>query len=1427
MTNEIECTGVKVLDPVDGLVGYVEDVKPYHTKIVEVLVEYVFGEPVDVTILEDPHLQIDIARPSEPFVAFSCDDGYSSRPYGGPSIWPVLSPNQSIPFETYPAINASTNSFTVPGDRTDDFSSGTEIQLITFVEDYEHVFDIVDINSGPAGTGFFVIDDGVAPNDFATNHPVWSGSPIAGHAIEAFGTTADDNRQFIVTNIVPASPSPGLTTVYVAQAVLSQGPSGKLGMVRSVGNNTGTFTVIQSGYSKGFIDSWPGYPVPSTYEIGDDPHTIVTVSGSLNTPSFNPSTETYAAFVRLKPLQIERVLSYSNASAEYDLSIPDFSQTPDEGYLRRDIISVTPSSLDGFGNAIPDSGKIVVRENLEVSNIFIGDDVRIFGSTGNNGTYTITSISYDLSTGETILGVQEHIVSSTADGVIQIDVPSNVFIVDGNHSSRFSQGTRFEVVGGSYAGRYTTLTSDFYNGKTRVRTTKDIVNVERGYRIQDVTSGFVVRGDRTPDFPVGSQFNIVGSSLNDGSYTVASATYVDYEGSPSVFVNQSTIVPNETIATITGSPTIEIKGEIIPSVAGMIKESLLGFGESSDFCDFNPEGIVRVKIHEQLSFDGLGLDLHDDIIAYNLENNDTWGYELPLETTFGTTQPSIPSQSFAPASPTTNDLWFNTSIVPIPGVTTASETLHIWNGYKWKSITTAWWLDTDTNLLYYRTKTKYVDTNWVLALAEPPGFSSIQPAIGKTILLGTETFTVEDEGGTPQSTFEFTSLTVPSSGSPPEEVLVEVTINGVPADFVLDSPTQFTLVDVPVWDVGDIVEASVYQNTNFYTTTGITLQGSPPSHQPYSWDYETNADVQRYGVEAHKVFHRDVDILSSGGSPASSAYVLYGGNYVNRFIPENRFDVWKFTTPGSQLATHQTTTFPIVDVDDENQYIFIYGEWTWLFATGRIISVRTSGNNYQEFEIGDATVVGSPTLTQIQIQQPDVVESPAESPTDPIQYFYNPGVEIVQIDNVSDTIIVRGDVSSSYSVGMKIRVTNSTSGNNGIWTVGGTTYFPPLGSPPTATDLGQTGIALVENIPDIDTSGSSLVHTPIHQNYSRDLGVIVGAVYDPVLTGSPDIDVKTYVVPTTPVDTDAEGITYTWIGPLRIEMAIAHETQISTTFLDGVSASHEMMITADQTGTPPKGVASTFVTEDLNFGWGMVHRWNIIGTDSSSNTIYLAGDVTGALDNNDRASITGSAGNDGDYEIGSFVYNIGLNRTEIALTSDGSPSGLIVDPPGSPQQAGYFTLKNIDVTNWFQYLIKEARPERGSPPTPVNVFEVNGNATGDVQNGQQFRVMGTTNDGVYTVSSSPTFDPDSGTTDIPVVETIPNTERGGWVESHRDYGIRLILEDHIGISAGEDVTGSVLATAGNLVDAWDYNYWDLGAFDEELGQVIHLYSNTF
>ena len=45
-------------DPIGGLVQYVNDIKPYHTKLIDVIVTYVYEEPVNTTVLEAHQINV-------------------------------------------------------------------------------------------------------------------------------------------------------------------------------------------------------------------------------------------------------------------------------------------------------------------------------------------------------------------------------------------------------------------------------------------------------------------------------------------------------------------------------------------------------------------------------------------------------------------------------------------------------------------------------------------------------------------------------------------------------------------------------------------------------------------------------------------------------------------------------------------------------------------------------------------------------------------------------------------------------------------------------------------------------------------------------------------------------------------------------------------------------------------------------------------------------------------------------------------------------------------------------------------------------------------------------------------------------------------------------------------------------------------------
>lgn len=126
-----------------------------------------------------------------------------------------------------------------------------------------------------------------------------------------------------------------------------------------------------------------------------------------------------------------------------------------------------------------------------------------------------------------------------------------------------------------------------------------------------------------------------------------------------------------------------------------------------------------------------------------------------------------------------------------------------------------------------------------------------------------------------------------------------------------------------------------------------------------------------------------------------------------------------------------------------------------------------------------------------------------------------------------------------------------------------------------------------------------------------------------------------------------------------------------------------------------------------------------------------------------------------------------------------------------------------NIIDWFQYYII-------SFPN-VNEILVAGNATVDIQVGQQFRIIGNTpNAGVYSVSVT-SF---GGTnTVVTINEIIDPLELGGYIEPVDILPIRIILEDTIAVSTIEETSGGLLDTSGNLIESQDFKYFDVGGYD--------------
>lgn len=78
------------IEPTRGLVSYTNTVKPFHTKILDVLVEYVYAEDVKVQIKEKLKWDIILSRPDTPLV-YTCGYGIAWDP-----VLSVLSPDSPL-----------------------------------------------------------------------------------------------------------------------------------------------------------------------------------------------------------------------------------------------------------------------------------------------------------------------------------------------------------------------------------------------------------------------------------------------------------------------------------------------------------------------------------------------------------------------------------------------------------------------------------------------------------------------------------------------------------------------------------------------------------------------------------------------------------------------------------------------------------------------------------------------------------------------------------------------------------------------------------------------------------------------------------------------------------------------------------------------------------------------------------------------------------------------------------------------------------------------------------------------------------------------------------------------------------------------------------------------------------------------------------
>lgn len=166
------------------------------------------------------------------------------------------------------------------------------------------------------------------------------------------------------------------------------------------------------------------------------------------------------------------------------------------------------------------------------------------------------------------------------------------------------------------------------------------------------------------------------------------------------------------------------------------------------------------------------------------------------------------------------------------------------------------------------------------------------------------------------------------------------------------------------------------------------------------------------------------------------------------------------------------------------------------------------------------------------------------------------------------------------------------------------------------------------------------------------------------------------------------------------------------------------------------------IRETLDFEWGPSKFPAYDGL--TSNSFRLNGDFTSAIFPGDEVTLV-AAGSPTSSQP-TIVATVSFATGVTTVTVGGSP---VVDPPAN--------LSHVwipgDVTTNFSFEITEIN-------ATDNTITVSGPATADIFNGQEFTVTGTaSNDGIYTVQGSPTFNGLS--TVFPVAETLTAETVGG------------------------------------------------------------------
>lgn len=387
-------------NPIQGLLNYIADVKPYHTKVVQILAEYVHEDLLNVTITEDFVMQVNLVYPSiaeQNAVINNQDPDLNLEfqqlgtfggltPFGGPQAWPVLSPDFTSlgTFDPSALGYDHTNNFIVlPGDRTQQYTDGKSIIVNIYDSNNNNLLD----------SRIYTITTSVYS---LPNTP----TEIQHTVLNIATTPTNPNGLEDAANFSPPSVNQMYVTVELTPFVIDS-------VVYGYG-----------GASEVFYTDVP----PNTTDVGDLPvptpaDTFAGIPTETFYDEFTPPTAVNSFVVAgdVKATFIPgSIIELVGSSRVFTVLYARYDATPDVTTIRT--IETIPTSIT--------SGELKIREILPgFGDVFI-ENARTDGNMSTNITERITFSWSDPSENDVINGYQ-FLIKTTTSGSNEVDVNGN------------------------------------------------------------------------------------------------------------------------------------------------------------------------------------------------------------------------------------------------------------------------------------------------------------------------------------------------------------------------------------------------------------------------------------------------------------------------------------------------------------------------------------------------------------------------------------------------------------------------------------------------------------------------------------------------------------------------------------------------------------------------------------------------------------------------------------------------------------------------------------------------------------------------------------------------------------------------------------------------------------------------------------------